>query len=77
MNTVYPVLTGAIATKGLKKVAIANTLGITAKTFLNKLSGKSCLSLPQAQQIRNTYFPEMPLEKLFERADSPNPQNTQ
>ncbi len=65
MNVVYPVLTGAIASRGIKKKAIAEALDIDPRTLRNKLNGTSDISLPEAQTIRMKFFPDIPTEELF------------
>ena len=61
----YPVLNGKISERGIRKSAIAETLGITPKAFSNKLSGKSRLTWPEACLIQSTYFPDLNKDYLY------------
>ena len=65
MNAFYPVLVGEIARRGIKKTTIAESIGICDKALRNKLSGKTSFSLPEAQKIKDHFFPDISLERLF------------
>ena len=67
MNITYPVLVGAIASRGIKQKAIADALNISTRTLRNKLRGETEISLPEAQIMRSKFFPDMTLEELFQR----------
>lgn len=67
MNITYPVLVGAIASRGIKQKAIADALNISTRTLRNKLHGETEISLPEAQIMRSKFFPDMTLEELFQR----------
>ena len=69
MNYLYPNLIGEIARRGIKKKVLAESIGICDKALRNKLAGKSKFSLPEAQRIRNEFFPDIPIERLFFRDD--------
>lgn len=61
----YAILNGKIAERGIRKSAIAETLGITPKAFSNKLSGKSRLTWPEACLIQQEFFPDIDKDYLF------------
>lgn len=61
----YAVLNGKIAERGIRKSAIADSLGITPKAFSNKLSGKSKLTWPEACLIQGKFFPDLDKDYLF------------
>lgn len=67
MNITYPVLVGAIASRGIKQKTIADALNISTRTLRNKLRGETEISLPEAQIMRSKFFPDMTLEELFRR----------
>lgn len=67
----YPVLEGEIAKRGMKKNAIASSLGICRKSLNNKLSGRQPFTWPEVNLIKERFFPDMTLEALFERRNSP------
>lgn len=50
----------------VSKYEMANKLGITYNSLLAKLSGKQPLKLDEAFAIQKKYFPEKPLDWLFE-----------
>ena len=59
MNTVkYPTLSGEIAKRGIKKGAIADSLGIDYRTFYNKLNGYSEFTWPEIRLMRDVFFPD-------------------
>nr|DAL14529.1 MAG TPA_asm: SOS-response transcriptional repressor [Caudoviricetes sp.]DAL20478.1 MAG TPA_asm: SOS-response transcriptional repressor [Caudoviricetes sp.] len=63
----YSVLDEYAARSGVKKKEIANLIGVSKKTLWNKLSGKTDFTYGEAAKIRDTFFPAVPLEWLFER----------
>lgn len=67
MNAVYPVLTGEIAKRGIKKCAISDAIGVSYKALYNKMSGKVQFTWPEVCEIRNTFFPDMEKDVLFSR----------
>lgn len=68
--TCYPVLTAEIARRGIKKKAIAESLGICSKSLCNKLAGRSPFTWPEVVVVRNRFFPDMTPDYLFKRSDS-------
>lgn len=65
----YPVLAGEIAKRGIKKKAIAQSLGICDKALNNKLSGRTPFTWPEVQTITNRFFPDFRVDDLFALAD--------
>lgn len=51
--------------KGLSKVEIAESLGITYNTFLLKLRGKSSFTLDEAVKLKSILSTEKTVEELF------------
>lgn len=70
MNVAYPVLAGEIAKRGIKKVSIASSAGMTDRGLRNKMAGITPFSLPEALAIKNCFFPDMDFEYLFSRSDN-------
>lgn len=62
----YPNLVAEIAKRGIKKQAISSALGISYKSFYNKISGRVPFTWPETCIIRGTFFPDMSLEVLFD-----------
>ena len=62
---VYPELVGTMAKRNLTRTAVAKQIGISTRTFYSKLIGETEFTLSEAKAIRNTFFPDMPLEALF------------
>lgn len=67
--TYFPILAGEIAKRGIKKKAIANTIGVCDRALNNKLSGRTPFTLPEAQAINRTFFPDMQIDVLFQEAE--------
>ncbi len=61
----YPVLSDLINDRGIKKSVIAKRLGISPKTLSGKLRGKTGFVFGEAQTIREDFFPDVALERLF------------
>lgn len=65
----YPTLISEMSKRGIKKKELAEATGLCYRTVANRLSGKSDFTLPDAQAIRNRFFPGMDYDVLFARAD--------
>ena len=63
----YPVLRAELARRGVKISAISKALGITGRTFRNKLNGESAFTWPEVCQINEQFFPDMKKDELFMR----------
>lgn len=61
----YPVLEREIAGRGIKKKAIAESIGVTYRSLNNKLSGRVPFTWPEVSTIRNRFFPDMAPDLLF------------
>lgn len=67
VKIVYPNLEEEIKKRGIKRTAIASALGISRPALQHKLQGKVPFSFPQAQGLRDRFFPDLNLDYLFER----------
>ena len=65
MEATYPTLVGEIATRGIKKSAIARACNLSERGFYNKLSGISPFTWPETKIIQSTFFPDIGIEELF------------
>lgn len=65
----YPTLEREIAGCDIKQVEIAKALGISEKTFYNKLSGKTEFTWAEVCKVIKLFFPYMTPEDLFARAE--------
>lgn len=63
----YCVLDEYARRAGVMKKDIAQLLGVSPKTLWNKLRGANDFTFGEAVKIKNRYFPEVPIEQLFER----------
>lgn len=52
---------------GVSVTDIAKEIGRSDRTVRDKIKGKGEFSMPEAEAIRNAFFPEMSLEYLFAR----------
>ena len=65
----YPNLAGEIAKRGVKKRAIASTLGISEKSLFNKMSGSVEFTWKEVCKIQDCFFPDREKDELFRRAE--------
>jgi plasmid maintenance system antidote protein VapI len=63
----YRNLEAEMARHGILKKDVAETLKVRHATVYDKMNGKSSFTLDEAFKIRNTYFPELAIEYLFEK----------
>lgn len=68
MTTMFPVLNGEIANRGIAKTAIARALDISYHSFYNKMAGVSPFTFEEACMIQSRFFPDMDLQALFRKA---------
>ena len=66
---VYPILEAKITEYGIKKKDIANAIGITPRALSLKLTGKVKFSFDEALTIKQTFFPDISIEELFDKCD--------
>lgn len=64
----FPVLAGEIAKRGIKKCAISAALGVSGRTFYNKMSGQVPFTWPEVCEINERFFPDMSKDELFAAA---------
>lgn len=67
----YPVLAEEIARRGIKKKALAESIGVCNKALNNKMNGRSPFTWPEVKTIRHQFFPDMDPNILFAEADDP------
>ena len=65
----FPVLVGEMAKRGIKKKAIAQSLGICDRALYNKLNGRVPFTWPEAKIISRKFFPDLQVDDLFAQAD--------
>lgn len=65
----YPTLEREIAGRGIKKKAIAESIGVCNRSLNNKLTGRVPFTWPEVEAIRRRFFPDMTTEVLFVRSD--------
>lgn len=70
--TYFPILAGEIAKRGIKKKAIAQSIGVCDKALNNKLTGRSPFTYSEARIINRTFFPDMQIDVLFQEAGDAN-----
>ena len=61
----YPTLRAEIARRGIKKGAMAKTLGITNRSFTNKMNGITSWTWPEVCKVNAIFFPDMDKDTLF------------
>lgn len=66
----YPILEAKIAEHGIKKKDIAKVLRITARALSSKFTRKVSFTLDEALTIKQMFFPDISVEKLFEHERS-------
>ena len=69
MNVTYPTLESEIAKRGIKKTTMAKRIGISPRSFYNKLSGSVSFSWDEAIAITKMFFPDIDPTHLFYRTD--------
>lgn len=67
MSVAYPELVGEMAKRRLKKVTVANGLGISARALYAKIMGETDFTLSEANAIHAMFFPEVDKELLFRK----------
>lgn len=61
----YPNLNAEMARHNITPKDIAEALNMTLETARNKLTGRTKLSTPEAEKIRDKHFPNMSMDYLF------------
>ena len=68
----YPNLISAMAVREISQSALANSIGVSMKTFRKKLNGDTEFKFGEAEKIQASYFPDIPILRLFARAEPPD-----
>lgn len=66
-NFVYPNLRAEFGRQALSVTGVAESLGTTRARLSRALSGETEISLKLAFALRDKYFPDKPLEYLFQK----------
>lgn len=61
----YPVLERLIFDRDIKKKRIAFSLGVSPRTFTNKLHGESSFTWEETCTIQSLFFPDVDKDTLF------------
>lgn len=61
----YPNLNAEMARHNVAPKDIAAALNVTLETARNKLSGRTKVSTPEAEAIRDAFFPNLTLDYLY------------
>lgn len=65
----YKNLKAEMARENVTNEEIANAIERNEKTFRNKLMGITSFTLSESMKIRDTFFPKLELEYLFEQSE--------
>ena len=69
MAVIFPNLIAEISKRGVKKVTIAEKLGISTRSLYSKLSGETSFTWEEVCAIRDFFFPDMDTTALFYRSN--------
>lgn len=64
---IYPELEAGLAGKGIWKTEVCRLLNIVPRTLTNKFSGVSHFTVEEAIRIKEQWFNDIPIEKLFQK----------
>lgn len=67
--TPLPNLRAELARRGIKRKAIAETLGIKQSLVTDRLNKPDGFKFSECVKIKNKFFPDMTLEYLFKATD--------
>lgn len=67
MKVVYKTLAGEIAKRGIKKKVIAARIGVSERSFYNKLNGDAPFTWEEVCKITKYFFPDMDKNILFSK----------
>ena len=73
---IFPNLEAELRRSGISKKEMSERLGLPYGTLFQKLSGARKTSIPDAYKIRDTLFPGMKIDYLFDMEAS-SPDNVQ
>lgn len=63
----FPNLCAEMSRYAIETVDVARVTHRTAKTVRDKITGKADFTLPEIYAIRDTFFPDLSIDYLFER----------
>ena len=66
----YRELLGEMIKKGITRKEVAKLLGITPKTFFNKMNGRTEFTWTEVKAIRQMVAPEKTLDDLFKESET-------
>lgn len=66
----YSNLRAEMARKGIKVKDLAELLGVRRTTVSDKINGKYRFYYDEAKKIKETFFPDLDLEYLFDSDDT-------
>lgn len=69
VRKLFPNLKAEIARKAIKEKDIAKKIGLSAKTFSSRMTGRSDFTLREMMAIKKHFFPDLSLEYLFATDD--------
>lgn len=61
----YPLLTGMIAQRDIKKTKIAKAIGISERAFHYKMTGRTSFTWEEVCAIQAQFFPDVSKDELF------------
>lgn len=64
-NVVYPVLEAEMAKRKVKRLQLAQVIGVSYKTLYNKLNGYAPFTWNEVAAIRKAFFADMTSDQLF------------
>lgn len=65
----YENLEKLLKERKITKLSMAESMDMRYPTLVDKLAGKYPLSLDQAMEIKNKFFPDLTIEELFRRTN--------
>lgn len=69
MKIVYPNLVGEIAKRGIDKREIAKYIGISSRSFYDRMVGAVSFTWDEVVAINAGFFPDMQKDYLFAKAN--------
>ena len=61
----YPVLAGKIVERGIAKTKIAEAIGVSGRSFKNKMDGVTNFTWDEVCIIQDRFFPDMQMKELL------------
>lgn len=68
MAVKFPVLTSEIARRGMTKSKLAEAIGVSYRSFHNKMTGVSSFTWDEVNIIQERFFPDIDKDHLFSRS---------